>query len=98
MDPRTPVIVGVGQINEDADATEPLDLVETASRRAVADSGANTLPIDLVALSKIGTRPYQNAPGLLAARLGHEEARTLQASHGGHTSQVVLLHAAFEIS
>lgn len=98
MDPRTPVIVGVGQINEDAEATEPLDLVETASRRAIADSGANALPIDLVALSKIGTHPYQNAPGLLAARLGHEEARTLQASHGGHTSQVVLLHAAFEIS
>jgi acetyl-CoA C-acetyltransferase len=98
MDPRTPIIVGVGQVNGASEANEPIDLITIAVERAQADTGGARLPIDLVALAKIGTRQYFNAPQLVADRIGAPKARTLQASHGGHTSQVVLAHAAAEIS
>lgn len=98
VDRNTPVIVGVGQINGASGAEEPLDLVAVAVERALADAGGRAMPLDLIALSKIGTKAYRNAPGLLGERIGHPEARTLQANHGGHTSQVVVCHAATEIA
>ncbi|MBK7952213.1 MAG: hypothetical protein IPK00_26530 [Deltaproteobacteria bacterium] len=98
IDDRTPVIVGVGQVNGAEGAAEPVDLIEIAARRALADTGGRALPIELVALTKIGTQRYRNAPRRVAQRLGHAGARTLQANHGGHTSQIVLAHAASEIA
>jgi acetyl-CoA C-acetyltransferase len=98
IDRRTPIIVGVGQVNGAEGAEEPLDLVQIAVERAIADSGAASVPIDLVGLTKIGTRQYHNAPKRVTERIGRPEARTLQANHGGHTAQVVLAHAAAEIA
>jgi acetyl-CoA C-acetyltransferase len=98
MDPRTPVIVGVGQVNGENGATEPLDLITIAAEGALGDCGQTGVPIDLVALSKIGTRQYANAPHQLAQRLGFPGARTMQANHGGHTAQVIVAHAASEIA
>lgn len=98
MDDRTPVIIGVGQVNGADGAEEPLDLVEAAARRAIADAGGATPPVDVVALTKIGTRAHHNAPAALAARLDRPEARTLQARHGGHTAQTILAHLATEIA
>jgi len=98
MDPRTPIIVGVGQANGANGAEEPIDLIQVAAERAIADCGAAALPIDLVALSKIGTRQYRNAPYRLAERIGCTKARTMQANHGGHTAQVIVAHAASEIA
>ncbi len=81
MDPRTPVIVGVGQVNGKNGAEEPIDLISIAAERAIADCGGGAAPpLDLVALSKIGTRQYANAPHRLAERLGCAGARTMQAS------------------
>jgi acetyl-CoA C-acetyltransferase len=98
VDRRTPVIVGVGQVEGASGAAEPIDLVALAVERAIQDSGTRALPVDLIALSKIGTRQYRNAPRLLGARTGFPNARTLQADHGGHTSQLILCHAATSIS
>ena len=98
MDPRTPIIVGVGQVNGTNGAEEPIDLIAMAAERAIADCGGSAPPIDLVALSKIGTRQYANAPHALAERLGCPKARTMQANHGGHTVQVIVAHAASEIA
>lgn len=98
LDPRTPVIVGVGQVNGADGAEEPIDLIALASERAIEDAGGKRPPLDFVSLSKIGTWPYVNAPLRLAKRLGAPDARTLQANHGGHTAQVVVAHAASEIA
>lgn len=98
MDDRTPVIVGVGQILGADGASEPIDLVVAAAERALEDCGAKNLPIELVALTKIGTQRYRNAPRRVAERLGRPQARTLQANHGGHTTQVMLCHLAAEIA
>lgn len=98
MDDRTPVIVGVGQVVGGEGANEPVDLVVTAVERALADCGGRGLPIELVALTKIGTQRYRNAPLRVARRIGRPEARTLQANHGGHTTQVVLCQLAEQIA
>lgn len=98
VDRDTPVIVGVGQVNGGEGAEEPLDLVQVAVERAVEDSGGKPPPVDLIGLAKIGTRQYRNAPRALGQRMGFAGARTLQANHGGQTSQVVLAHAAAEIA
>lgn len=98
IDSRTPVIVGVGQVNGTHGAEEPIDLIALACERAIADAGGRAPALDLVALSKIGTRQYTNAPDRLAERLGCGDARTMQANHGGHTAQVIVAHAASEIA
>lgn len=98
LDRNTPILVGVGQVNGDSGAEEPLDLIQLAVERALEDAGVTALPLDLVALSKIGTKAYSNAPGRLRDRLGVPDARTLQANHGGHTSQILLGYAATEIA
>ena len=98
IDRQTPVIVGVGQVNGAPGAEEPLDLIAQAVEEAIQDSGTKTIPIDLIALTKIGTKQYANAPRRLGERTGFPNARTLQANHGGHTSQITLNHIASEIA
>ena len=98
IDRQTPVIVGVGQVNGAPEAEEPIDLIAQAVEDAIKDSGTRTVPIDLIALTKIGTKQYTNAPQRLGERTGFPNARTLQANHGGHTAQVVLNHIASEIA
>ncbi|MEZ4331677.1 MAG: hypothetical protein R3F35_07970 [Myxococcota bacterium] len=98
MDDRTPVIVGVGQVQGAEGAAEPVDLVVAAALRAFEDCGTHALPVELVALTKIGTQRYRNAPRRVAQRIGRAEARTLQVQHGGHTTQVILCQLAEEIA
>ena len=47
LDPRTPVLVGVGQVvrrdPDPASASEPLDLMLEAARRAADDAGGGLL-------------------------------------------------------
>src|SRR4029453_18539303 len=72
IDPRTPVVIGVGQAAEridDADyqGMSPIDLAVAAARAAVADTGADasavTSAIDTVAC----TRQFENSvPGARA--------------------------------
>lgn len=75
MDPRTPILVGVGQAAEridDADyrALSPIDLAVAAARAAIADSGADDdaviAAIDTVAC----TRQFENSTPGAAAPLG----------------------------
>jgi len=98
MDRRTPVIVGVGQVNGAGDAGEPVDLIATAVERAVADAGSARLPVDRIGLTKIGTQQYRNAPKRVGERTGFTGARTLQCNHGGHTVQILLAWFAAEIA
>ena len=79
IDRQTPVIVGVGQVNGAPEAEEPIDLIAQAVEDAIKDSGTRTVPIDLIALTKIGTKQYTNAPQRLGERTGFPNARTLQA-------------------
>jgi acetyl-CoA C-acetyltransferase len=102
LDPRTPVIVGVGQYNHRADsldeALEPAALMERAARIAIADAGLDGPPTaDAVrVVSIIGWR-YRNAPRFLAERLGINDAILSETANGGNSPQALVNRTALDI-
>ncbi|MGZ6907602.1 MAG: acetyl-CoA acetyltransferase [Acidimicrobiia bacterium] len=93
IDPRTPVIVGVGQagqrLADPAAALEPVDLLATAARAALDDVGA-TLTIDTVAIAEIISWRYPDPGALLARRLGVEPRTTVLTTTGGNSPQMLV--------
>jgi acetyl-CoA C-acetyltransferase len=103
VDPRTPVIVGVGQLNqrvdEGAPALEPADLMAEAARRAAADAGTTALlsSIDSVRIVGLLSWRYRN-PGLAVAdRVGASPRHTAVTSMGGNSPQSLVNRTALEI-
>ena len=100
LDARTPVIVGVGQVNDAGhDAPEPVDLLVEAALGAVADSGAGglTAAIDSVRVVRLLSWRYRDAGALVAARIGARPRHTSYSTDGGQTPQVMLNRAATDI-
>jgi acetyl-CoA C-acetyltransferase len=103
MDPRTPVLVGCGQVKQRCDdpreAQEPLALMAEAAERAADDAGSRAL---LCALDSIrvprGLWQYSNPAALLRERFGCASAQTAWGSIAGSTVQRMLAHAASEIA
>lgn len=87
VDPRTPVLVGIGVVQQKAAepgaAHEALDLMIEAARAAVADSGAPDLAtsVALVGVPQ-GLWSYQDAGRAVAQALGAHAARSLCARIG----------------
>ncbi|WP_040493154.1 acetyl-CoA acetyltransferase [Ilumatobacter nonamiensis] len=102
LDPRTPVIVGVGQYNHRADslddALEPAALMERAVLNASADAGLDGPPTadSVRVVSIIGWR-YRNAPRFLAERLGIDGAELAQTTNGGNSPQSLVNRTALDI-
>src|SRR5690606_27999278 len=76
-DPRTPVIVGVGQwsnrVDRGEDPVEPVDMMAEALRRAAADSGAGQAILaafDAVRVVRSLSHRYRDPGALVAARVG----------------------------
>ena len=90
IDPRTPVIVGVGQLNRrEPDGRDALELMVDACRLAVDDSGSSLTPrVDLVAVLD-GLWSWTDPGRLVADRIGAREARTLITTFGGQTPQAL---------
>ena len=86
IDPRTPVLVGVGTAHRPVDgsaAAEPVDLMVEAARAAAADAGA----VHLVAKAQMvavpeGNWAYPDPARLVADRIGAVAARTVRADVG----------------
>ena len=108
LDPRTPVLVGVGQVNEapgDAPLTErpePVDLMARAVREAAADCGATGSRLlrgaDSVRIMVPLSWGYTN-PGLLVAeRLGLSPAESALSVIGGNGPQTVVNLTAQDIA
>ena len=75
LDPRTPVIIGVGQHNQRSagieDALNPIELMEQAVLTASDDAGLDGPPAaDSVRVVNIIGWRFRNAPRFLARRLG----------------------------
>ncbi len=105
IDPRTPVIVGVGQrsqrVDDPADALEPVDLLAAAARDAGADAGAPGLVarVDTVAVVDIVSWRYPDPGALLARRLGIDGApRTVTTTVGGNSPQLLVNELAADIA
>src|SRR5581483_4937554 len=113
VDPRSPVVVGVGQLTrrprgdrqpslDDVQALpEPAEMMAEALRRAQTDSGASG---DLlararrVAVVSILSWPYANPAGLLAGLVGAEPSDTVLTTAGGNSPQMLVHRAAEDIA
>lgn len=97
IDPRTPVIVGVGQITQhlpDPSAgLEPVALLAAAARAARADAGderGGALRIDTVAVAEILSWRYPDPAALLSRWLGIEPRTTILTTTGGNSPQMLV--------
>jgi len=102
LDPRTPVIVGVGQyLHRDAtldDALEPAALMERAVLAAVADAGlSSTPPVGSVRVVNVIGWRYRNTPRFLAERLGIAGAELVNTASGGNMPQSLVNRTALDI-
>lgn len=70
LDPRTPVIVGVGQVNQRDDATdiEPVDLMAAAAREAADPRVLQA--VDAIRVVNLLSWRYRDPGLLLGARIG----------------------------
>ena len=98
--PNYPVIVGVGQFTNHSksldDAIEPAEMMAMAARSAAEDSGKGDIlsSVDSLQIVNLLTWPYEDAPGLVATRLGISPAHTLYSAVGGDTPQRLINEAA----
>ena len=103
LDPRTPVVVAVGQVDQRTEdpgrALEPTSLLAEAARRAGADSGSDRLldSLDTVAVIRILSWRYRDPAALVAAELGISPRRTIETDDGGNYPQALLNKACLEI-
>jgi acetyl-CoA C-acetyltransferase len=109
LDPRTPVLVGVGQVTDrpgsraaEGEHHEPLQLMVRAVRAALADAGGTSSRL----LSSVGSlrvvRCFQwNVPdpgALVAGELGIAPPESLYSTNGGTTPQAFLADGASAIA
>ena len=100
LDQRTPVIVGVGQINHPGtDAPEPTELLARAAEAAREDGGAHDAlaRLDSVRVVEIASWRYRDPGALVAARVGARPRHTAYSTGGGQTPQELLSQAAQDI-
>jgi len=103
LDPRTPVIVGVGQRSQRVDRgeseLEPVDLMVVAGRAAIEDAGlADATAIDSVRTVGLLSWRYLDPGALVAERLGVGRAvDTGVAAMGGNSPQMLLNQTALDV-
>ena len=108
LDPRTPVLVGGGQVSNRVDrgetALEPVELLTEAARRAAADTGvadaAGVLAaVDAVRVAHILSWPYRDPGALVAERIGAAGCRlTGYATIGGNVPQLLVNRTCVDIA
>ena len=108
LDPRTPVLVGGGQlsnrVDEGAAALEPVDLIAEAARRAADDTGAGDPGKVLAAVESVRVVRllswHQLDPGrLVADRVGATDVRhTIYTTAGGNTPQSLVNRTCLDIA
>lgn len=97
---RTPVIVGVGQVNdrpaEPTQGLDPLGLMEAALRAADADAGGGWLEaVDAISVvDQISFPALGELPGTLAARIGASPRIAEKSAYGSGDSPVLFLNMA----
>ena len=103
LDPRTPVLVGAGQLvqrpDDLADALEAIDCMAEVLERAADDAGARTLLGDATAIRVMrGAWPYSDPGRLLAQRFGAGSAVSGLTTNGGNSPQSVVNRTATDIA
>ncbi|HEY1842148.1 MAG TPA: hypothetical protein VGG53_18355, partial [Mycobacterium sp.] len=100
VNPRTPVLVGYGQVNyrEAAgpeDTPEPVDLMATAAREA---ADARVLEaVDAIRVVNLFSVPYRDPALLLGQRIGAGRFTTRYSGVGGNVPQTLVNRACVDI-
>lgn len=104
VDPRLPVLVGVGQLNQRVDTgdepLEPVAMMAEALRRAGEDSGAGAgllAAADSVRVVRSLSWRYRDPGALVAAELGAAPRQSVHSAVGGNMPQAVVNRAALDI-
>jgi acetyl-CoA C-acetyltransferase len=102
IDPRLPVIIGVGQTVQRAatveEALEPVDLMAEAARSAAGDAGlAGVPPLDSLRVVQLLSWRYKDPARLVADALGVTASETAYTTGGGNTPQMLVNTTADEI-
>lgn len=103
MDPRQPVVVGVGQLTNRPKTPHklvtPMELMEHASTAAIEDTGSRDVlgVIDTVYVVNIISWTYADPAGELALRLGAEPRVTGYSAIGGNSPQWLINRACRRI-
>ncbi|WP_077089317.1 acetyl-CoA acetyltransferase [Mycobacterium rhizamassiliense] len=101
LDPRTPVLIGFGQVNHrdeidpETRSVEPVDLMVAAARQA-ADSKVFEA-VDSVRIVNVLSAHYRDPGLLLGQRLGCSDFGTLYSPVGGNVPQSLLNQACLDI-
>lgn len=100
MDPRTPVLVGGGQLNQREDPVEPVDMIVAAARLAAADAGAPGLAEAVQSVRVVGMLSwrYRDPGALVGQRLGAPVRHTVYTGNGGSHPQALVNDAAEDIA
>ena len=112
LDPRTPVIVGVGQVADPIDAEDyqawsPVEVGAEAARRALQDAGLDGAVVDTVvalrqfeASTPISHAPLgrsTNVPRSIANRIGADPVRAVLEVVGGQAPQKLVAEMGEEL-
>ena len=97
IDPRTPVLVGYGQVNQHDDhpGVEPVDLMVSAARAAADPRVLEAL--DSVRVVSMLSWRYRDPGLLLAQRIRAKNAATRYTGVGGNVPQTLVNHACLDI-
>jgi hypothetical protein len=97
LDPRTPLLVGAGQVNQRTEQpdTEPVDLMTQAAREAADPRVLEA--VDSIRVVNLLSWRYRD-PGLLVGqRIGAADARTQYTGNGGNTPQSLVNQTCLDI-
>ncbi|OYN78445.1 acetyl-CoA acetyltransferase [Mycolicibacterium sphagni] len=97
MDPRTPVLIGAGQVNQhdDVPQTEPVDLMAAAAREAADPRVLEA--VDAIRVVNLLSWRYRDPGALLGQRIGAPDAATRYTGVGGNTPQSLVNQACLDI-
>lgn len=97
MNPRTPVLVGYGQVNQydESPGVEPIDLMVAAAREAADPRVLEA--VDSVRVVSLLSWRYRDPGLLLAQRLRAQGAGTRYTGVGGNTPQSLVNEASLDI-
>jgi acetyl-CoA C-acetyltransferase len=97
IDPRTPVLVGAGQVMQRLDdpsqAREPIEMLADAARAADADASSIRSVLgmlDTIAVVDMVSWKYPDPGALLGRRLGVEPRTTITTTLGGNSPQLLV--------
>lgn len=103
MDPRLPILIGVGQITQRVDrgepALEPVDLMSEALRRAEQDAGRSNIlsgADSIRVINQLSWR-YLDPGALVAERVGARPRTTEYTVMGGNYVQTLVNRTALDI-